>query len=152
MRETNMNEYERIQIMHHQEYIMKVNKKSILSKWKKARMLLEEVIKTLSPKEDMLKNALELSIDALTAMQAREMNLPLKKAQLHNMNGEPVWVVSYDHDGRWGIVDSYNETVIFPSKDGKNEEEWFGYNYIFKYKKEIRDYTTLLEKYGLKDE
>lgn len=131
---------------------MKENKKSISSKWKKARMLLEEVIKTLSPKEDKLKNALELSIDALTAMQTKEMNSPLKKTQLHNMNGEPVWVVSCDHDGRWGIVDSYSETVIFPDKDGKYEEEWFVYNYIFKYKKEIRDYTKLLEKYEIKDE
>lgn len=84
--------------------------------------------------------------------KAREMNPSLKKTQLQNMNGELVWGVSSDHDGQWGIVISYNETVIFLKSDGVYEEDWFGYNYIFRYKKEIRDYTALLEKYGLKDE
>lgn len=147
-----MNEYDKIQLMHHQEHVMRENNKARLSKWRKAREYLEEVSKTLSPKEDKLKDALELAAKALTAMQAKEMNPPLKNTQLKNMNGEPVWVVSSDHDGRWGIVNSYNETVIFPKYDGVYEEEWFGYNYIFRFKKEIRDYTALLEKYGLKDE
>ena len=138
--------------MHHQEHIMKKNNKIRISKWRKAREFLEEVIKTLSPTEEKLKDALELSTKALTAMQAKEMNPPLKRTQLQNMNGEPVWVVSGDHDGRWGIVNSYNETVVFLKSGEVYEEEWFGYNYIFRYRKEIRDYTSLLDKYGLKDE
>lgn len=39
------------------------------------------------------------------------------------MNGEPVWVVSGDHDGRWGIVNSYNETVVFLKSGELYEEE-----------------------------
>lgn len=152
MEEIKVNEYERIQLMHHQEYIMKKNNKARISKWRKAREFLEEVIKTLSPTEEKLKDALELSAKALTVMQVKEMNTPLKRVQLQNMNGEPVWVVSDDHDGRWGIVNSYNETVVFLKSDGVYEEEWFSYNYIFRFKKEIRDYTSLLEKYGLEDE
>lgn len=69
-----MNEYERIQLMHHQEHIMKKNNKIRISKWRKAREFLEEVIKTLSPTEEKLKDALELSTKALTAMQAKKMN------------------------------------------------------------------------------
>lgn len=152
MGENKMSDYDKIQKMNHQEYIMKKNKKMLLSKWKKAREFIETVLKTLSPQEDKLRSALELSVSALVKMQAIESNPPLKKTQLSNMNGEPVWVVSADHGSRWGIVDSYSETVLFPKSDGVDEEGWFGYNYIFRYKKEIRDYTQLLEKYGIKDE
>lgn len=60
--------------------------------------------------------------------------------------------MSYDHDGRWGIVNSSRESVIFPTIDGVEEEYWFDGNYIFRFKKEIKDYSKILEKYGLKDE
>ena len=63
--------------------------------------MLEEVIKTLSDKEIKLKEALDNSITALLRM-----------------------VVSSDHDGRWGIVNSDRESVIFPTAEGVEEEYW----------------------------
>lgn len=146
------NEYDRIGEMNHQLYIMKKNNKALRSKWRQSREMLEEVMKTLSDKENKLKEALNNSITALLRMQVQEDNVPLKKIKLDKMNGEPVWVVSYDHDGRWGIVNSSRETVIFPTIDGMEEEYWFDGNYIFRFKKEIKDYSKILEKYGLKDE
>ena len=146
------NEYDRIGEMNHQLYIMKKNNKALRSKWKQSREMLEEVMKTLSDKENKFKEALDNSITALLRMQVQEDNAPLKKIKLDKMNGEPVWVVSYDHDGRWGIVNSSRESVIFPTIDGVEEEYWFDGNYIFRFKKEIKDYSKILEKYGLKDE
>ena len=146
------NEYDRIGEMNHQLYIMKKNNKALRSKWKQSREMLEEVMKTLSDKENKFKEALDNSITALLLMQGQEDNAPLKKIKLDKMNGEPVWVVSYDHDGRWGIVNSSRESVIFPTIDGVEEEYWFDGNYIFRFKKEIKDYSKILEKYGLKDE
>ena len=146
------NEYDRIGEMNHQLYIMKKNNKALRSKWKQSREMLEEVMKTLSDKENKFKEALDNSITALLRMQGQEDNAPLKKIKLDKMNGEPVWVVSYDHDGRWGIVNSSRESVIFPTIDGVEEEYWFDGNYIFRFKKEIKDYSKILEKYGLKDE
>lgn len=146
------NEYDRIGEMNHQLYIMKKNNKALRSKWRRSGEMLEEVMKTLSDKENKLKEALDNSITALLRMQVQEDNAPLKKIKLDKMNGEPVWVVSYDHDGRWGIVNSSRESVIFPTTDGVEEEYWFDGNYIFRFKKEIKDYSKILEKYGLKDE
>lgn len=146
------NEYDRIGEMNHQLYIMKKNNKALRSKWKQSREMLEEIMKTLSDKENKFKEALDNSITALLRMQVQEDNAPLKKIKLDKMNGEPVWVVSYDHDGRWGIVNSSRESVIFPTIDGVEEEYWFDGNYIFRLKKEIKDYSKILEKYGLKDE
>lgn len=147
-----MSEYDRIYKMHHQLYIMKKNKKTILSQWRKSRELLEAVMKTLSPKEENLKHALEMSVTALLQMQAQEQNPPLKRVHLESMNGEPVWVVGYEYDGRWGIVNTGHESIMFPTSEGVEEEEWFDGMYIFKYKKEIKDYTEILEKYGLQDD
>ena len=146
------NEYDRIGEMNHQLYIMKKNNKALRSKWRQSREMLEEVMKTLSDKENKLKEALDNSITALLRMQVQDDNAPLKKIKLDKMNGEPVWVVSCDHDGRWGIVNSSRESVIFPTIDGVEEEYWFDGNYIFRFKKEIKDFSKILEKYGLKDE
>lgn len=146
------NEYDRIGEMNHQLYIMKKNNKALRSKWRQSREMLEEVMKTLSDKENKLKEALDNSITALLRMQVQEDNALLKKIKLDKMNGEPVWVVSCDHDGRWGIVNSSRESVIFPTIDGVEEEYWFDGNYIFRFKKEIKDFSKILEKYGLKDE
>ena len=148
----NRNEYDRIATMNYQLYIMKKNNKALRSKWRQSRELLEDVMKTLTDKEIKLKEALDNSITALLRMQIREDNTPLKKIKLKEMNGEPVLVVSCEHDGRWGIVNCGRESVIFPTVDGMEEEYWFHGNYIFGYKKEIKDYTKILEKYGLKDE
>lgn len=146
------NEYVRIGEMNHQLYIMKKNNKALRLKWRQSREMLEEVMKTLSDKENKLKETLDNSITALLRMQVQEDNAPLKKIKLDKMNGEPVWVVSYDHEGRWGIVNSSRESVIFPTIDGVEEEYWFDGNYIFRFKKEIKDYSKILEKYSLKDE
>lgn len=147
-----MNEYERIQKMNHQLYVMKKNKKMLLSKYRKARELLEAIIPTLSEKEKNLKEALDLSVSGLLKMQVQEDNLPLKRVHLESMNGEPVWVVSYGHEGRWGIVNTGRESILFPTLEGGVEEkQWFCDMYIFRYKKEIKDYTEVLAKYGLQD-
>lgn len=148
----NKHEYDKIQQMHHQLYLMKKNNKRLFSQWKKARDLIEGVITTLSPKEDKLKNALELSVKALVRMQVQEDNIPLKRVHLNDMDGEPVWVVSGDCDGRWGIVNTNNESIQFVTSEGVVEEGWHDYNYIFRYKKEIKDYSQILQKYGIKDE
>lgn len=147
-----MNEYDEIQHMNHQLYIMKKNNKLLLSQWKKARDIIDTALKTLPQQEANLKNALILSTKALLKMQVQEENSPLKKIHLDNMNGEAVWVVSIEHDGRWGIVNTNHETVLFLTKDGIEEEPWFYDKYIFRYKKEIKDYSHILEKYGLQDE
>ncbi|KEZ90116.1 hypothetical protein [Lacrimispora celerecrescens] len=147
-----MNEYEKIEQMNHQIYIMKKNKKTVLSKWRKSREFIEAVLKTLSQHEEKLKDALEFSIKALLTMQVQEENSPLKKSNLVRLDGEPVWVVSYDHDGRWGIVNTINESILFPTNEGIKEEGWFDGMYIFRYKKNIKDYSQILEKYNLKDE
>ena len=147
-----MREYEKIYQMYHQLYIMKKNKKAVLSSWRKSREFIEVVLKTLSQQEEKLKTALEMSIKALTIMQVQEDNAPLKKSSLVRLDGEPVWVVSYDHDGRWGIVDAINERVLFLKNEGIEEERWFDGVYIFRYRKEIKDYSQLLSKYDLKDE
>lgn len=148
-----MNEFERLQLMHHQEYLLKQNQKKLISKWQKARKLIKAVIPTLNEKEEAnMITALKLACEALIKRQVEEENPPLKKIALDSMNGEPVWVVSYNHDGRWGIVDTADQSVIFYI-DGEIEREyWFDGRYIFKYKKEIFDHTKLLEKYNIKDE
>lgn len=146
------NEYERIAQMNHQLYIMKKNKKALRSKWRQSRELLEEVMKTLTDKENNLKEALDTSVTALLRMQVQEYNAPLKKINLDKMHGEPVWVVSCERDGRWGIVNCSRESIIFPTIDGIEEEYWFDGNYIFRYRKEIRDYSKIIEKYGLEDD
>jgi hypothetical protein len=147
--EDSMSEYERIGQMNQQLYIMKKNKRTLASKWKKSRELIEEVEKTLSDKEINLKNALDAAVSALIRIQVQEENPPLKRINLEKMEGEPVWVVSHNHDGRWGIVDVNKESVIFLTKDGFEEEYWFDYRYIFRYKKKIEDYTKILNQYGL---
>ncbi|MDD3139045.1 MAG: hypothetical protein PHX08_08750 [Lachnospiraceae bacterium] len=148
----NVSEYEKIRQMNYQLYIMKKNKKALQSKWKQAREMIEKVMKTLSDKENKLKDALDTSVTALLRMQVQDENVPLKKIKLDKMNGEPVWVVSIDHDGRWGIVHSGRESVFFLTPEGTEEELWFDNNYIFRYKKQINDYSKIIEKYGLKDE
>jgi len=146
-----MSEFDKIVQMNHQLYIMKKNKKAVLSRWRKSREFIETVLKTLSQQEEKLKTALELSIQALLIMQVQEENEPLRKSNLVRLDGEPVWVVSYDHDGRWGIIDTINERVLFPSNEGVKEERWIN-AYIFRYRKEIKDYSHLLKKYDIKDE
>lgn len=147
-----MNDYDKVARMYHQLHIMKQNKKMIVSKWRTSREFIEAVLKTLSPQEEKLKSALDYSIKALYSMQAQEDNPPLKKSYLVRLDGEPVWVVSYAHDGRWGIVNVTNESILFPTSNGIEEEMWFDGMYIFRYKKEIKDYSQILEKYNLKDE
>lgn len=145
-----MNEFERIQLMHHQEYLLKQNDKRLISKWQKARKLIKAVIPTLNEKEEAsMITALKLASTALTKMQVEEENPPLKKIALDGMNGEPVWVVSYDHDGCWGIVDVSDQSVAFVINEQITKEPWFDGRYIFKYKKEIFDHTKLLAKYKL---
>lgn len=148
-----MTEFERIKLMHHQEYLLKQNEKKLVSKWQQAKKLINAVIPTLDEnKESKMIEALKLASKALLKMQVEEENRPLKKIALDDMQGEPVWIVSYDHDGRWGFVDTSDQSVILYVDGEIKKEYWFDDRYIFKYKKEIFDYTKLLEKYNIKGE
>lgn len=147
----NKSEYERVSLMYHQLFVIRKNKKNLRSKWRRSREFLEETIKTLDETDTGLRDALDASVTALLHMQILSDNEPLKKIMLKSMDGEPVWVVSRGHDGRWGIVSRCRESVVFPAADGTTEEFWFDGNYIFRYKKEIKDYTRVLDKYGLTD-
>lgn len=138
--------------MHHQEYLLKKNDKTLSSKWQEARQLIETVADTLSEtKEANLLSALRLAEQALLKIQVEEENPPLKKFALDAMNGKPVWVVSDDHDGRWGIVNTSDQSVVFFVNGGIEKEAWFDGRYIFRHKKEILDHTKLLEKYNIID-
>lgn len=146
-----MNDYESLQRMHHQEYLLKQNGKKSISKWHRAKQIIKAVIPTLSAeKEKNMITALKLACQALVQAQSEEENPPLKKIALDDMNEEPVWVVSYNHDGRWGIVDTSDQSVIFYEEGEVKKECWFDGRYIFRYKKEIIDYTKQLEKYNIK--
>jgi hypothetical protein len=148
-----MNEYESLQRMNHQEYLLRQNGKRSISKWHRAKQIIKEVIPTLSvEKEKNMITALKLACQALVKAQAEEENPPLKKIALDDMNGEPVWVVSYNHDGRWGIVETSDQSVIFYEQGEIKKECWFDGRYIFRYKKEIIDYTEQLEKYNIKED
>lgn len=117
----------------------------------KGRRIIKAAIESLQPSEKKLLAALKLSVKALVILQSMEENPPLKKIALDKMDGEPVWVVSYNHDGRWGIVDSSDESVNFITENGIVQEYWFGSQYIFRYKKEIIDYTDELIKHEIQD-
>lgn len=148
-----MSDYERLKRMHHQQYLLQKNDIKIKSKYQKARSLIKKTIETLNQEnEQAMVNALELAAKSLIKMQIQIAdNPPLKKAKLDSMNGEPVWVISWEHDGRWGIVDVSDQSVVY-FMDGKIEKEpWFDGRYIFQYKKEIYDFSELLAKYDIQE-
>lgn len=148
-----MSDYERLKRMHHQQYLLQKNDIKIKSKYQKARSLIKKTIETLNQEnEQAMVNALELAAKSLIKMQIQIAdNPPLKKAKLDSMNGEPVWVISWEHDGRWGIVDVSDQSVVY-FIDGKIEKEpWFDGTYIFQYKKEIFDFSELLAKYDIQE-
>lgn len=150
-----MNEYERLSLMYRQEYLLKKENIKFAADWRKwqiARKLIETAAGSLPENETKLLAALKLSVKALTRMQCIDDNPPLKKIHLEQMDGEPAWVVSYNHDGRWGIVDASDQSVVFFSGEDCFKEHWFDGTYTFKYKKEIVDHTQELEKYGIRDE
>lgn len=148
-----MSDYERLKRMHHQQYLLQKNDIKIKSKYQKARSLIKKTIETLNQEnEQAMVNALELAAKSLIKMQIQIAdNPPLKKAKLDSMNGEPVWVIGWEHDGRWGIVDVSDQSVVY-FIDGKIEKEpWFDGTYIFQYKKEIFDFSELLAKYDIQE-
>lgn len=150
-----MNEFERLQQMYHQEFILKkkdIKFKANWRKWQIARKRIEAVMETIPESKEKLIAALKLSIAALTKMVSIEDNPPLNRTHLNQMDGEPVWVVSYDRNGRWGLVDTSDKSVIFYSEEGFYKEHWFDGRYIFKYKKEIVDHTEELERHGISGE
>ena len=148
-----MSDYERLKRMHHQQYLLQKNDIKIKSKYQKARSPIRKTIETLNQEnEQAMVNALELAAKSLIKMQIQIAdNPPLKKVKLDSMNGEPVWVISWEHDGRWGIVDVSDQSVVY-FIDGKIEKEpWFDGTYIFQYKKEIFDFSELLAKYDIQE-
>jgi len=145
-------EYEKLKNMHYQMYLLEKNGIQIKSKWQKSKQLIKNAILSLPESEAALKEALTLARISLSAKQMEDENPPLKKIALDSMNGCPVWVVSYDHDGRWGIVDSNSQSVLLPTAEDVDEIFWFDGNYIFRYRKEIRDYSELLKKHNIAGE
>ena len=149
-----MTEYKQIRNMHHQEYLLKekkVNYKTPWRKWLTAKRIVKTSMDLLGDNEKQLKEALQLSAEALSQKVATEDNPPLKKVALESMDGEPAWVVSYNHDGRWGIVNVADGCVNCIENGEIDQEYWFEGNYIFRYKKTIVDYSSELERFGIID-
>lgn len=124
-------------------------------KYKKARSLLSEVLKTIGENEKPLLEAVKLSIDALSHMQRHISNYPLKEYDLKQMDGQPVWVVSIaSHYGRWGIVNAKKKCVEYVEKEDEfiEPDHWNVGCYIFRYPKEFVDYSEELIKYHLEVE
>ena len=150
-----MTEYEQIRRMNHQEYLLQEKKANYLApwkKWRKAKKVLKAAMEQLNDREKQLQLALKYAIEALTLKQAMDDNPPLKKIALDQMDGDPVWIVSSDHDGHWGIVNVSDQSVNFVEDGVAKKEYWFDGRYIFRYKKIIVDYSAELEKFGLTDE
>lgn len=147
-----MEQYEKIRLMNRQITILEKHKVPYEAEWKRilnAKKTLQGAISILGENEKALTSALNTAIDALKQMQIEKDNPPLNKLALKRLDGEPVWVVSVAHSGRWGIVDANNEVVRFPYPDDEFPEAWFAGCYIFRYKKEIVDYSELLQKNNL---
>lgn len=150
-----MTEYEQIRLMHHQEYLLKEKKVNYFAPWKKwlgAKKVIKAALEQLGENEKQLRLALKFSVEALTLKQTMDDNPPLKKIALDQMEGEPVWVVGYDHGGRWGIVHVPDQSVNFFEDGELKKEYWFDGRYIFRYKKTIVDFSSELEKFGITDE
>lgn len=150
-----MTEYEQIRRMHHQEYLLKdrnVNYPAPWKAWRGAKKIIRDAAEKLDESEKVLKYALKLAQEALVLKQSIADNPPLKRIALQQMDGEPVWVVSSDHDGRWGIVQVEGECILFFNNDEVEEEGWFNSSYIFKHKKVIVDYSAELAKHGILDD
>ena len=150
-----MTEYDQIRYMNHQEYLLKDQNTKYKAPWKKwlgAKKVIQSVMETLSDSEKQLKAALQLSVEALSQKVYIEDNPPLKKIALEKMDGEPVWVVSHNHDGRCGIVNTTEYCVDCIENGEIKKEYWFDGNYIFRYKKTIVDYSSELERFGIIDE
>lgn len=150
-----MTEYEQIRRMNHQEYLLTEKKASYRAPWKKwlkAKKLIKAAMEQLNDSENQLRLALKYAVEALTLKQAMDDNPPLKKIALDQMDGDPVWIVSSDHDGHWGIVNVSDQSVNFVEDGVAKKEYWFDGRYIFRYKKIIVDYSAELEKFGITDE
>lgn len=150
-----MTEYEQIRRMHYQESLLKrakVKYKAPWGKWYNAKKVIEQSLVVLGDDEKDLKTALQLSIKALSLKLHIDDNPPLKKIALDSMDGEPVWVVSTNHNGRWGIVNAAVQCIDFVENGAVYQEEWFSGNYLFRFKKTVIDYSSELEQNGIADE
>ncbi len=149
-----MTEYERIRLMNHQEYLLKQQEAKYnppWGKWKRARQIIRKEKENADANNKELQVTYNLASKALSLMVAMEDNPPLKKIALDEMDGEPVWVVSVNHDGRWAIVNASDQSVYFLENGELKREFWFDDKYIFRYKKTIVDYSDQLKKFGIDD-
>lgn len=147
-----MGQYEKIHLMNRQISILDKYKIPYEAEWKKvrdAKKTIQSAVNLLGENEKVLSSALNVAIEALKQVQVEKDNPPLNKLALKRLDGEPVWVVSIAHEGRWGIVDANNEIVRFPYPNDEFPEAWFVGCYIFKHKKDIKDYSELLQKNNL---
>lgn len=84
-----MIDFGRIKHMQMQQEILKKYKIKYEEPWqkyKKARLLLTEVLEMIGKNEKPLLEALELSIESLKHMQQHISNYPLKEYELKKMN------------------------------------------------------------------
>lgn len=149
-----LSSHSRIKLMHTQEAVLRNYNRRAVSKFETARKNITKnaELEYLRKTDQKIKDALDLASKALMKMQIEEENPILKKIHLQKMDGKPVWVVGYEDDGRWGIVDVRNETIVFPTIDSNGELEycaWHYDGYIFRYEKKIRDYSAYLKKYEI---
>ena len=147
-----MEQYEKIRLMNRQIAVLDKNKIPYEAEWKRihdAKKTIQGALTILGDNEKPLISALNTAIEALKQIQIEKDNPPLNKLTLKRLDGEPVWVVSVAHSGRWGIVDASKELVRYPYPDDEFPEAWFNGCYIFRHKKEIVDYSELLQKNNL---
>lgn len=147
-----MEEYEKIRLMNRQIAVLDKHKVPYKAEWKRirdAKKTIQSAISILGENEKPLISALNTAVEALKQIQIEKDNPPLNKLALKRLDGEPVWVVSVAHSGRWGIVDADNELIRFPYPYDEFPDAWFAGCYIFRYKKEIVDYSELLQKNNL---
>ncbi len=153
-----MIDFGKIQYMKYQQSLLEqhhVKYEEPWQKYKKASSLLKETIKNLGKNEKPLLEAIELSINALKHMQQHLSNYPLKESELKKMDKQPVWVVSVAaHYGRWGIVNTKKKCVEYVQNEDFDIEPdmWNNGCYIFRYPKEVIDYSNELLKHHIEVE
>ena len=67
----------------------------------------------------ILREALDIAINALRAQQEAEKNEPLTMDELREMDGEPVWCVDGSGNEMWGLVDAnYDHVDVIDCQSG----------------------------------
>lgn len=71
--------------------------------------------------------AMRMAIGALRAQQVAETNDPLTLDELREMDGQPVWVVPWNEEPRWCLVECLGDFGLdcFDGKDSVFDENFY---------------------------